>query len=125
MTKARTYLHRANRPTNDPGEIREKCGTYQTQWIWIEEERKLAMKRNPELALSQRAFNGRYFIWDDPDETDPAGAIIRTFGQRADIRTFYPDETAGVILKNGKRCLNCPVLRADRVRPAAIGQEAA
>ena len=89
---------------------REKRGTNLSQWVWVTEERKLAMKRNPSLALSPRAFNGRYFLFDDPEETDPAGKVIRVFGQHADIRTWWPEEIAGVILKNGKRCLNQPVL---------------
>ena len=116
MTKVATSspddTHHPNPQLGRRHQTREKRGTYHTQWIFLEEEGKLAMKRNPELALSQRSFNGRYFLWDDPEETDPAGVIIRTFGQRADVRTFYPDEMAGIILKNGKRCLNTPVLRA-------------
>ena len=91
-----------------------KLGTHASQWVWLIEERKLAMKRDPQIALSQRAWNGRYYLWDDPDAKDPASLIIRSFGRQADIRTFYPEEIAGIILKNGRRCLNCPVLRADR-----------
>lgn len=88
----------------------ERLGTYESQWVWLIEDRKLAMKRNPLICRSQRAFNSRYFLWDHPDETDPASLIIRNFMHQAETRTFYPDEPAGIILKNGKRCLNVPVL---------------
>lgn len=92
-----------------------RTGTYSTQWVWLSESRKLAMKRNPLICLSQRAFNGRYFLWDYPQEKDPGRLIIRSFMNQADIRTFYPDEPAGIILKNGKRCLNVPVLISYKV----------
>lgn len=78
----------------------------------------LAMKRDPEICVSQKAWNARYFLWDHPDEKDPASLIIRNFGQQADIVTFYPEDQAGIILKNGKRCLNVPVLRKDRIKAA-------
>lgn len=92
-------------------QVREKRGTHLNQWVWLVEERKLAMKRDPQIAVSQKSFNRRYFLWDRPEERDPAGHIIRSFYQQADIRTFFPEEVSGIILRNGKRCLNTPVLQ--------------
>ena len=85
-------------------------GTYLNQWCWLLQERKLALRRDPTIAYSQKAWNGRFFLWDHPEADDPASLVIRSFGHQADIRTWYPDEMAGIILKDGKRCLNTPVL---------------
>ncbi|OEO31371.1 hypothetical protein VW23_016495 [Devosia insulae DS-56] len=87
-----------------------RLGTYSTQWVWLLEDRQLAMKRNPLICRSQRSWNARYFLWDHPNEADGASLIIRSFLNQAERRTFYPDEPPGIILKNGKRCLNVPVL---------------
>ena len=91
--------------------------TYENQWVWIIEERKLAMKRDPRIAYSQKAWNARYSLWHHPDEPDPASLIIRNFGQQADIRTWHPGEIAGIILKDGRRCLNQPVLPVELDQP--------
>ena len=72
---------------------KKRRGSYLNQWVHIIDERKLAMKRDPEICVSQKAWNANYFLWEHPDEKDPASLIIRHFGQHADIRTFYPRRT--------------------------------
>ena len=94
----------------------EKLGTHVGQWRWAYLDKRFYMKRDAEIAVTKRQFNESYFLWEDPDEIDPAGVIEGRFELQIERRTFYPDKPAGIIAVNGERCLNVPITRAERNR---------
>lgn len=94
----------------------ERLGTHATQWRWAYLDKRFYMKRDPEIAVSRFMFNQSYFLWEDPDETDPAGVIEGRFELQIERRGFYPEKPAGIITVEGQRVLNVPITRAERNR---------
>lgn len=94
----------------------ERLGTHATQWRYAYLDKRLYMKRDPEIAVTKKQFNESYFLWECPDETYPASVIEGRFELQIERRGFYPDKPAGVITVEGQRVLNVPVTRAERNR---------
>ncbi|UYQ71262.1 hypothetical protein OF122_14575 [Pelagibacterium flavum] len=92
----------------------EKLGTHATQWRWAYLDKRFYMKRDPEIAVSRLMFNQSYFLWECPDEADPASVIEGRFELQIERRGFYPDKPAGMITVEGQRVLNVPITRAER-----------